>query len=280
MVGHIFDIDVLLKTSSQPWIVSKNNPNEALIKISKTDYNLFKNGVYKNQGNKIEYNGSIYWLPNNLYEKLKVIAKTKKIGMSDFAISLKEFLSKDVIENLDYTINWDSISHLKNKNEDIYIVCSNNTERYFGDFLVKLMEKFKYEGIDVKKFYYINETFYNVSSDEIIFKKALINLQHLTGYEIQNEKFIDKDAPKYSKLYFYDNDFDTLKMTQEINSYLKYVLSKTDNGIKEVIKEGINYDRPEFIVNKITNNKYNKIVTSSVKIDNSYLMKFENFKWK
>jgi len=280
MVGHIFDIDTLISVNSQPWIVDKNNPNQPLMKISKTDYNLFKNGVYKKQGNKIEYNGKVYWLPNELFEKLKVIAKNKKIGMLDFAISLKEFLNEDIIDELDFTINWENISGLKNKNEDIYILCSNNTEKYYSKVLEKLMEKLKWEGIDIKKFYFINETFYNVNSDEIIFKKALINLQHLTGYEIQNQKFIDKEVTKYSKLNFYDNDFDTIKMTSEMNSYFRFILSKSDIGLKQVIKEGLDYDKPEFIVNKITGNKYNNIITKSVKIDNSYLMKFENFKWK
>ena len=110
--------------------------------------NLFKNDVYKKQGNKIEYNGKVYWLPNELFEKLKVIAKNKKIGMLDFAISLKEFLNEDIIDELDFTINWESISNLKNKNEDIYILCSNNTKRYYGKPIQKLMEKLKWEGIN------------------------------------------------------------------------------------------------------------------------------------
>ena len=79
MIGHIFDIDTLISVDSHPWIVDKNNPNNPLMKISKTDYNLFKNGVYKKQGNKIEYNGKTYWLPSDVFEKLKVIAKKNKI---------------------------------------------------------------------------------------------------------------------------------------------------------------------------------------------------------
>ena len=118
------------------------------------------------------------------------------------------------------------------------------------------------------------------NTDEIVFKKALINLQHLVGYEIQKEKFVDKEITKYSKLNFYDNDFDTLKMSDEINSYLRFIMSKSDVGIKQVVKEGLDYDKPEFIVNKITGNKYNNIISKSIRINNSYLMKFENFKWK
>ena len=100
------------------------------------------------------------------------------------------------------------------------------------------------------------------------------------GYEIENDKFIDKETTKYSKLYFYDDDFDTLKMTDEINSFLKYILSKTPTGLKEVIRQNVKDDKAEFFVNKITNNKFNKFTTSDVKLSLSNIVKFENFKWK
>lgn len=280
MIAHIFDIDVLLKYDSKPWIVNKFKPNIPLFKISRADYNLYKSGIYNRQGNKIEYNDHTYWLPDDLWNQLKVIAKNQKISMNDFAISLQEFLNRDLIENIDYQINYDVISGLKNKNEDIYLVCSNNTERIFKPLIDKLIDKLKEEGISIKKFYYINETFYNVSSDEINFKKAKICLQHLVGYEIENDKFIDKEITKYSKVNFYDDDFDTLKLIDEINSYLKFILNKTAVGLKEVIKQNIKDDKSLFIVNKITGNKYNNIITKSIKINNSYLMKFESFKWK
>ena len=280
MIGHIFDIDVLLKIDSRPWIVNKFKPNEPLLKISKADYNLFKNGVYKNQGNKIEYNDKTYWLPTDLYNKLRVIAKNQKIGMNDLAISLQEFLNQEIVENTNYQINYDIISHLKNKNEDIYLICSNNTERTFKILVDKLIEKLKEEGIGIKKFYYINDTFYNVSTDEIVYKKSKICLQHLVGYEIENDKFVDKEITKYSKLYFYDDDFDTLKMADEINSFLKYILSKTPTGLKEVIRQNVKDDKAEFFVNKITNNKFNKFTTSDVKLSLSNIIKFENFKWE
>lgn len=280
MTGHIFDIDVLLTTDSKPWIINKNNPSEPLIKLSKSDFNLIRNGVYKSQGNKIEFNDRTYWLPTNLFNKLKVIAKNKKIGIDDMAISLREFLNSDIIKDIKYDINYDSIAHLKNKNEDIYLVCSHNTERNFKSVIDKLIEELTEEGIKIKNFYYINETFSNVNSDEVIFKKTLLCLQHLVGYKSKNDKFIDESITKYDKLYFYDDNFDTLKMTDEINSALKIILFKTDEGLKDVIKEDINDSKGELIVNKITSNKYNKFTTSNVKISLSNIITFENFKFK
>jgi nitrogen regulatory protein PII-like uncharacterized protein len=280
MIGHIFDIDVLITIDSKPWVIDKNNPNIPLLKLSKSDFNLIKNGVYKSQGNKLEYNGKTFWLPNVLFNKIKVIAKNKKIGITDIAISMQEFLNKDVIENVKYDINYDAISHLKNKSEDVYLICSINTERNYKIMIDRLLEKLADEGILIKKFYYLNETFYNGNNDNVIFKKGTICLQHLVGYEIKNEVFIDKTINKYSKLYFYDDDFDTLKITSEINSFLSTILSKTEIGLKEVVKEDIVDDSAILIVNKIASNKYNKFITSEVKLSLSTVKKFENFKPK
>ena len=280
MTGHIFDIDVLLTTESKPWIIDKNNPKEPIMKLSKSDFNLIRNGVYKSQGNKIEFNDRTYWLPTKLLNELKVIAKNKKIGIDDMAISLREFLNSDVIKDIKYDINYDSIAHLKNKNEDIYLVCSHNTERNFKSVIEKLIDELTEEGIKVKNFYYINETFSNVNSDEVIFKKLELCVQHLVGFEVKNDKFVDKQITKYDKLYFYDDNFDTLKMTDEINSILKTILNKSEEGLKEVIKEDIRYNRAEFFTNKITSNKYNKFTTSHIKISLSNIVTFENFKYR
>jgi hypothetical protein len=279
MIGHIFDIDVLITTTSQPWIVNKNNPNEALMKISRSDYNLFKNGVYKKAGNKIEYNDKVYWLPNDLYEKLKVIAKNRRMTMDDMAISLQEFLNEDLIEEQDFTINYDVISGLKNKTEDIYLLCSNNTKTYFGKIVDKLLEKLKEEGIYIKDTYYINETFFNSETDEIMYKKATICLEHLVGYKVNNNKFIDEKVENYSKLYYYDNDLETLKLVNQSNSILKFLVNNTKIGLKDVVKEDIKENKSTFIVNKITSNKFNRFITEDVLITLSNILTFESFKW-
>ena len=279
MTGHIFDIDVLLTINSKPWIIDKSNPNVPLFKITKSDFNLIKNGVYKSQNNILEYNGKTYWLPNSLNNKLKIMAKNKRINMGNIAISMQEFVNKDIIENVDYKINFEAISELKNKNEDIYLICSTNTERNYRAIVEKLLEKLAEEGISIKKFYYLNEAFYNSNTDEIIFKKALICLKHLVGYEIQNESFIDSQINKYSKLNFYDDDFDTLKMVDEISSFLNAVLSKTDSGMKEVIKEDVRDDKAVFVAKKIANNKYNKFTTSEIKLSlTPVIKKYDVFK--
>ena len=195
-------------------------------------------------------------------------------------ISLQEFVNKDLINNLEFDINYENILHLQNKKEDIYLICSHNTKLNFNSIIEKLIADLKLKDIKIKNFYYINETFTNINSNKIFYDKLSLCLQHLIGYKIQNNTFVDKKITKYSKLYFYDDNFDTIKMPDEINAELKSILVHTDSGLKEVIKEDIKDNKAEFIVNKITNNKYNKFISKTTTITLSNISTFENFKYK
>lgn len=274
MTGHIFDIDVLLNINAKPWIIDKNNPTVPLLKISKSDFNLIKNGVYKKQNNLLEYNGNTYWLPNDLFNKLKIISKNKKINIGDIAISMREFLNKDEIENVEYTVNLEVINHLFGKKEDIYLICSTNTERNYNKLAESLVDILKKNNLKINKIYYLKDSFFNSDVETTVFRKALICLKHLVGYEIQNEKFVDAQIDKYSKIEYYDDDFDTLKMVDEINSFLNFIVSKTDSGLREIVKEDVNDDKPVFIANKLTNNKYNKFVKKECKVSFNTIKKF------
>lgn len=277
MIAHIFDIDTLITVNSKVWIVSKKNPNIPLLKISKSDYNLIKNGVYKHQNNKIEFNDAIYWLPDDLHNKLKILSKNKKIAIDDFAISMQEFLNKDIVSNSDFQLHLENIIHLSNKGEDIYLLCSTNTERSYKDLINKITTELSNKNVIFKKIYYINDTF-NSKPEDVMFKKCLLCLKHLIGYDIKNDKFIDYDIEKYNKVYFYDDEHNTLKMVDDINVVLNTIISKTDSGIKEVIIENIRDDKSKLVVNKITNNIYNKFITKEVLITLSHIVKkFENF---
>jgi hypothetical protein len=155
MISHFFDIDTLIKINNKVWIVDKTNPNIPIIKISTSDFNLIKNGVYKSQGNKVDYNGQSFWLPTDIFNKLKVKLKLNNGNLGNIGISMQEFLNKDIIDNIDFKINLDNISHLKNKTDDIYIICSKQNKKNYETVLNKLEEKLKEEGLKIKNFYYI-----------------------------------------------------------------------------------------------------------------------------
>jgi hypothetical protein len=277
--SHFFDIDTLIRIDNQAWIVDKNNPNVPIFKLSKSDFNLIQSGIYRKQNNKMEFNGRIFWLPTDLVNKLKIKAKNYKTDFSNLAISLQEFLNKDIIDEMNFDLNIEVISILKNKTDDIYIICSKQTKRNYQSLIDRLEEKLKAEGLLIKNFYYISENFYNQNKDEINFKKMRLLLQHLVGYKTDGNKFIDEEITRYDQVYYYDNNYDTLKISDDINGLLDIILSNTDKGVKDVIKEDVIDYRPTLFINKINDNHLNKMETKKVILSLSGLIKtFESFR--
>jgi hypothetical protein len=276
---NVFDIDTILVIDSKVWIVDKTKPNIPILKISEYEFNLIKDGIYKSQDNKIYFNGKVYWLPTTLYNNIKIHAKNYKADLNNLGISIQEFLNKDIIDNTNYELRIDLLNKLlKNKTDDNYIICSKLTKRNYESIIEKVEKKLNEEGIIIKKFIFINETFYDKDADFVHYKKIEFLLRLLTGYKIQDKKFIDKQNKQYSVVNFYDIDLGTLSIYNDINNYLKSILSKTDNGLKEVIKENIDLIKPLLEINQLTTNKHNQIISKSVYLDYSNLFKtFESF---
>ena len=276
---NVFDIDTILVIDSKVWIVDKTKPNIPILKISEYEFNLIKDGIYKSQDNKIFFNGKVYWLPTTLYNNIKIHAKNYKADINNLGISIQEFLNKDIIDNTNYELRIDLLNKLlKNKTDDNYVICSKLTKRNYESIIEKVEKKLNEEGIIIKKFIFINETFYDKDADFVHYKKIEFLLRLLTGYKIQDKKFIDKQNKHYSVVNFYDIDLGTLSIYNDVNNYLKSILNKTDNGLKEVIKENIDLIKPLLEINQLTTNKHNQIISKSVYLDYSNLFKtFESF---
>ena len=276
---NVFDIDTILVIDSEVWIVDKTKPNIPILKIPEYEFNQIKNGIYKSQNNKIIFNGKVYWLSSKLYEEIKVRAKNYKTDLNNLSISLQEFLNKDIIDNKNIEIKIDFLNKLlKNKTDDNYIICSKLTRRNYDSIIKKVEDKLTEEGIIIKKFIPINETFYDKDDDFVHYKKIEFLLRLLTGYKIQDKKFIDKQNKQYKTVNFYDIDLGTLRINGDINSYLKTILNNTTSGLKEVIKENIDLIKPLLEINQLTTNKHNPIISKSVLIEYSNLFKtFESF---
>ena len=52
MNAHFFDLNTAIVVNSEVWIVSKKNPNEPLVKITQSEFNLIRKSIYKNKGGK------------------------------------------------------------------------------------------------------------------------------------------------------------------------------------------------------------------------------------
>jgi len=281
MKAHFFDIDTILVVNNQPWVVSKDNPNVPIMKLSQADFNLCKSGIYKSHDNKIEFNGKTFWLSTDLMNKLKVKCKNSKVDVSNLAISMQGFMNGDVISNIDYDINMDILLPIKNTNDDLYVICSRNSKRNYDTIISKVENKLKENGIVIKNFYFISETFYNRNSDDISYKKVRLLLQHLVGYKTDGNKFTDEEIEKYNELYYYDDDKHSIALAKQSNDIFQVFLSNTESNIKSMIKESIKGKDNLLVINEVTPNKHNKLISSKVVIEYSNLIKaFEKFNWK
>jgi len=276
--GIFIDLNVLLEMDNQAWVVDKKNANTPIVKISKSDFNLIKSGIFKNQGNKVDFNGRTYYLPTELMNKIKIKTKSYNIDFSNLAISLQEFMNKSLIEEMKFEINKDVILELKNNIDDIYIICSKQTKRTYETIIEKIKEEFEKNGLKIKTFYPISENFMNQDDDDIKFKKMRLLLQHLVGYKTEGDKFKDEEITRYDQIHFYDNYSETLKITKEMNNLLEFLLSRSDDGLRSVIKENVQDFKPNLWVHKENENKMNKRSSEKVILNISKIVKtFENF---
>lgn len=280
MKAHFFDIDVLIKTDSNVWIVSKTKPSIPIIKINQSNFNLIKNGVWLNNGQKIKVNGRDYWFSNELAELLKIKTIKSNNDMSSLSFSMQEFMNPDILDKVNFEIFNINFEHLKNTKDDVYIICSKNTKRNSDLLIKKLEEKLAELGITVKNYYYITETFFNRNEDDISFKKTRLVLQHLIGLKTEVDKFIQEEISKYDTIEFYDDSKRSLYDVENINDTLKLIISNSDEEIKELVNNRLK-DNISVVVNKVTFNKVNKIISKTIKLGLERIIKtFENFRYK
>ncbi len=277
--AHFFDIDSLIKVENKAWIVDRKNPNIPLLKISKSELHLIENGIYQKQNNKIEFNGKTFWLPTSLFNKIKVKAKNVKTDLGNLAISLQEFYNKDVIDELEFNFNLDTILTLKNNSSDIYIICSKQTKLNYQTLIKKLEEELLKNGLKIKSFYFISDSFYNIDNDQIKFKKIRLLIQHLIGYKTGGNCFTEEQISRYKEINFYDDQLDTIHVSKDVNPLLNFLYGNTRTALKDLIKEIVKEEKPFIVLNKVNDNLYNRLETKKVILELSgFIKSFESFK--
>lgn len=279
MRAHFFDIDTIISSDAKVWIVDKRYPTECVLKITQSDFNLIKKGIYRSQGNKITFAGKDYFVSDDIMGRLNSNAKSLKADTSNLAFSMREFLDEDLIDTTNHSLNVDNLLHLKNTQDDIYVICSRNIKQNYERIISKIEDKLADLGIGIKKFYYISETFYERDEDETSYDKARLLVQHLIGYKTEGGVVSDEEISRYDDISFYDDDSDTIKTASQINDILKVILTSVDVALVEKIKSDVKSRRPELELCLVTPNKMNRFVRTKVTLDLSNVIKsFESYK--
>lgn len=280
MRAHFFDIETIIVVDSKVWIVDRKNPKVPIIKISKADFNLIKSGIYRSQGNSIYFGGHSYWIPEKLMNSIKIKCKNLKIDVTNLMFSMQEYMNPEIIESLDYDINMDNLVHLKNTSDDIYVICSQNTQKNYEKMISKMEDKLEKIGLSVKKYYFISDTFYNRDLDEVSHKKSRLLLQHLIGLKTDGDRFTEEELQKYDDIEFYEDDENTVRLAIDINKLLQLIIENSDSAIKSKVKDILKSETTLF-VNYVSPNKVNRFSATKVAIEYHNLIKaFEKFGWK
>lgn len=273
MTAHFVDIDCLLELGGMAWVVDKSEPNIPIMKVSRHEFNLFKSGIYRSQGNKVEFNGVTFWLPSDVYGRLKVKLKNSAARLGNLAISMQEFLNRELVENMPYASNLGMVSALKNKAEDIYIVCSRQTERSYAKHIERLKEEMAAQGISVKGHYHLSESFHNQTDDLLLYRKARLFIQHLVGHLTEGDRFVDKEVACYGKVVAYDSSPSILMLRDEVNPVLRSLLKGTADGVARVVREEVEEARPTLELVHLTGNEVNSEVRERVHLDHSTVIR-------
>jgi hypothetical protein len=276
--ANFFDINTLITINSKVWIIDKLKPNVPIVKISKSEFNLLKNGVYKKDDIRFTISGQTYWINKELIEKIKIRCKNKDIDISNLSFSMQEFMNKEIIDNDDFIIHMQHIEHLKNINEDIYIICSKNTQVNYEVPMAKLIKKLEEIGISIKKTYFISETFYNRDDDTINLTKVRLLLQHIIGLKTKGGMFTDEELDKYDIINFYDDELNVIELAKNANEVLQFLISNSDDETKNNVKEVLKYNDSILFVNQVTFNRVNRFLKTKVILQWQNLIKtYESF---
>ncbi len=278
MKAHFIDLEIILKLESKPWVVDKNNPNVPILKIEKSDFNLYQSGIYKSHGNKLSFNGKTFWLPNKFMNLLKVKTKKLKIDISNLGISMQEFLNPEISKNIDFDLDMSIFNNIVNTNDDIYIICSKNNKSIFENQILQLEEKLKELGLSIKKYYFISETFYNKNEDNIAYLKSKLLLQHLLGLKTDGDVLTAEKSDDYNQITYYDDNLKSISLAKDLNKLLENLLLKTTSDIKLSVKDKIKNDDNFLTIKEYTHNKANKFNEFQIQLEYSNIVKsFENF---
>ena len=285
---HFFDLDgTLWKIHGNAWVINKEKPNVPIIKLSNIELNDILSGAHKKDEILINYNGKDFWISEAMLNKIKKIRPTltkDKLGISFIEMT-------DPYNFKKISIFKENIRHLINKtNFDIGILSARYSEENDKLLLKSLRDELGNIGLTINKFYYTGDYFKTRVTDKIAYDKSNILLEHLVGFKIENEHFVEIKQDKYNVVHFYDDEFKNIQVANEIQYLLDEYLKNTDDNVYDLIIGVIENEKPSLFTHLITNNSLNRFKTKKIELikpitfpiktneNNKFILKFNKFK--
>ena len=247
---YFFDLDgTLLKTNVMWWIIRLSDPENPLLKITSQEGGDIISGLYKKDKLELKVAGSSYWMPKYIWKRIKDIDKS--INIEDITISFEEFNNpvyiKQQADNIKILVN-----NIKNIDTNkISILTARPNKEINKPILDKLKTELNKIGIKIDKLYFINDSIMTKYDKTMATRKAIVLLEHLTGYKIAINKFVDLPQEKYDIVYFYDDEDQNIKAANNIQLLYENIIANTDDKLAKKIEEIIKTSNTKLIINKI-----------------------------
>ncbi len=276
-----FDIDyTLIIPESKLSIIDKENPGEVIMRISSSDIPLLTS-VWKKFDIMIEYNGKTFWLSPDLLKSIK--RKVNGITSKRIGISYREWSDKEILEKqskgLEFLLY--NLQNLKDSGIPVVLLTARGSKENHDKFINKIKDEIYTKlRLPVIKEYFINDIESQTNSDLIASRKSKIILEHLIGYKIKSNRFIDLKQSEYDKVKFYDSDDKNIEAVKNLQTLLEICLNNTDKSLKSQIMQRLKYSKLEWETNLVTNNDLNPFIINTNSLIYPYdstVDLFENF---
>jgi hypothetical protein len=276
------DIDfTILRPSSKLVVIDKEEPNRILLRIEPSQSTLLTT-YWKKHNLEVNYNGSTHWLSPELYDRIKKVKKN--LPLERIGISNREWTSKEILDdqriNIDFLLN--NLKHLRGKDAQIVLLTARESKENHSEFLVAIRTEISNKlKLKVAKEYFVNDMESNSSTNVTATRKAKIILEHLVGYKIKRNRFVDTIQTVVDTACFYDDDNVNIEVANNLQDIFEIALKETKPELKAKIIQRLKIVKLKLETNLTTNNELNPFITNEVILAVPYnLDLYESFKNK
>jgi len=285
---HILDLDgTLWQIDSKIWVIDKEKPGFPILKLSKQEFNLIENGIYKKDNIVIDYNDQQWWISKEIFNRInqkKRIEDPKRLG-----ISFVEYYNDEYLDNAQIKYLFYNIEHLVGKGEQIIILSGRSNRKACANMLNELRLKLKEKDISIFKIYFVSDRFYHRHNEKISYNKLVVLLEHLIGLKIEDYKFVGLKQDRFDTIYFYDDEIMNIDYANDIQNTFDKILKNTEDDIFRLVIERLRNYKLTLINNFVTHNSLNPFKTTTIELkepirfpiyepDETEVKKLENFK--
>jgi hypothetical protein len=262
MTITFLDIDyTLIRPESKLAIIDKDNPSQIIMRINNSD-EILMNSVWKKFNIKVQYNGKTFWLNPELLKSIK--RHVDGITLNRIGISYRDWTDNELLNNQGFDFILHNLGELKDTNSSVSLLTARKSKKSHGEFLKKLKEEIKSKlRLSVVSEFFINDMEVQTNSDLTASRKAKIILEHLIGYKIKSNRFVNLKQSEYSDVKFYDDDVDNIDAVKNLQLLFETCLKNTDKELKNEIINKLKHVKLTWETCLVTNNDLNPFVKNN-----------------